>query len=133
MAKITVAGQAVVVTSGTKLDDLKLVKKYRPDALTLYSEGEEKEPVFKIGFCADGSGSIGTYGIEFPETSYNDEGLAQVTLLYEGETEDLKESIVDSIGGAILKLNKLEKKLPDVVAEIAAERAAVLAQIRIAQ
>ena len=50
MAKIMVAGDAVVVTSDMKLEDIKLVKKYRPEALTLFEgEGEEKEPVFKIG------------------------------------------------------------------------------------
>lgn len=130
MAKITVAGQAVVVTSSLKYDDIKLIAKYRPDALTLYSEDEEKEPVFKIGLT-DGVGTIGTYGAEFSQPAAD--GSASLTLIYEGETDDLKESIVDSIGGALLKLNKLERKLPAVVAEIASEKAEILSNISVVQ
>lgn len=35
MAKITIAGDAVVITSSLKLDDIKTIAKYRPKALTL--------------------------------------------------------------------------------------------------
>ena len=50
MAKVKVAGQAIVIISEIKLDDIKTVAKYRPAALTLYEgEGDDREPVFAIG------------------------------------------------------------------------------------
>ena len=130
MAKITVAGQAVVIASTLKLEDIKLLEKYRPEALVLTDE--EKEPVFKIG-TTYGVGTIGTYGASFSDESNDDQKLATITLLYEGETDNLKESIVDSIGGALLKLNKLERMLPAVLEEISAEKAEIFEHIQIIQ
>ena len=44
MAKITIAGDAVVITSTQKLEDIKLLEKYRPKALCLYETGENGIP-----------------------------------------------------------------------------------------
>ena len=131
MAKIMVAGDAVVVTSDMKLEDIKLVKKYRPEALTLFEgEGEEKEPVFKIGI---GDGGIGKYGAEFDQETRDDEKLATLTTLIPAGTADAKAYVSDAFGRAILKLNKLEATLPGVIEEIAAEKAAIEANITVAQ
>ena len=131
MAKIIVAGDAVVITSDVKLEDIKLVKKYRPEALTLFEgEGQEKEAVFKIGI---GASSIGKYGVEFDRESRDDDKLATLTVLIPAGTKDAKEYVSDVYGRPVLMLNKLEATLPGVIEEIAAEKAAIEANITVAQ
>lgn len=131
MAKVTAIGKALVITSAVKLDDIKTVVKYRPDSLVLYEgEGEKKEPVFAIGTGT--SGNINKFGANFD--GKNTDGFAQLTMFMDiPEGEDIKGVIADEIGGAILNLGKLEEKLPGVIDEIAAEKAAIQANIEVAQ
>lgn len=127
MAKVTIVGQACVITSAVKLDDIKLIKKYRPEALSLYEgEGNERIPVFSIGVTSEGN-CINNVGAEFSHA--NEEGYAQITLMV---TKTDKEEIADAIGRPILKLNKLEESLAAVIDEIAAEKAAILENIEVA-
>lgn len=130
MAKVTIAGQAVVVTSGMKLDDLKLIKKYRKEALSLYEgEGAERVPVFTIGVSNVGN-SINKVGAEFSRA--NADGYAQITYMAEAErAEGIKEEISDKIGRSLLKLNQLEETLGAVVREIEAEKARILDNIEV--
>lgn len=132
MAKIIVAGQAVVVKSEVSLEELKEIKKYRPDALVLYKgEGSEKEPDFMIGFSS-GAGTVGKYGVEFGSESHDDDKLATVTMIIPEDVEDVKGYVSDAIGAAVLKLNKLESSLPEVVSEIEREREEINGIITIA-
>ena len=48
MAKIVIAGDAVIVTSTMKLEDIKTIAKYRPKALTLMGGEDGKEPIFAV-------------------------------------------------------------------------------------
>ncbi len=131
MAKMTVAGNALVVTAGVKLSDIKMVKKYRPEALTLYEgEGKDRTPVFKLGVGASG---ISNYGAEFDEEARDGSGVAICTILLPTGVEDVTEYISDKFGRAILKLNKLEETLPGIISEIADEKAMIEANITIAQ
>ena len=57
MAKIVIAGDAIVVTSAMKLEDIKTIEKYRPNALTLMGSEDGKEPIFAIG-TTEGCGNI---------------------------------------------------------------------------
>lgn len=131
MAKITVVGKAVVVTSTLKTKEVEMVKKYRQDALTLYEgEGKDKQAVFLIE-TGNGVGSIGAYGIEFNGT--NADGFATVTrLLPDGlNAEDVKEWVSDNIGVPTLKLGRLEASIPAVAAEIATEKATIESMLTI--
>lgn len=131
MAKVIIAGDAVVITSDVKLEDIKLVKKYRPEALTLFEgEGKEKEAVFRIGI---GCGGISKYGAEFDAETRDDEKLATLTTLIPAGTADAKAYVSNTFGRSILKLNKLEATLPGIIEEIAAEKAAIEANITVAQ
>ena len=134
MAKITIAGSAVVITSELKLEDVKTVKKYRPEALTLMGGKNKDEAIFKIGVTECGPGEIGKYGACFDAVSYGDSGLATVTMC-RGEINDdtdIKELIADRFGSAVSKLNELEQTLPAVIEEIAAQKAAVIDSITVA-
>ena len=128
MAKITVAGNAVVVTSTLKTEEISKVKKYRPTELQLKGGEDGKEVIFAIGL-GTGNGSITKYGIEFG-TSQSE--FATVTGTLGTVAGDLKAAIADQIGGAVMMLSKLEEKLPAVIEEINAEQAAILSTITVA-
>ena len=132
MARITIAGDAVVVTSALKLEDIKTIAKYRPDELILKGGEDGKEPIFGIGVTS-GCGSINEIGASFGRESHDDDKLAIITMSAGEVSGDVKEWVADCIGGAIIKLNKLEEKLPAVLAEIADEKAAVMSNISVAQ
>lgn len=132
MAKITIAGDAIVITSSLKLEDIKTVQKYRPEALLLHDE--DNEPVFCVGIT-DGAGNITKYGAEFGRETRDDEKKATMTLIYTSDDEgiDIKEAVVDNIGAAILSLNKIEETVPAVLGEIKAEKERIMENITIAQ
>ena len=132
MAKIVIAGEAVVVTSAIKLEDLRKVAKYRPDALVLKGGEDGKEPVFRIGVCS-GTGKINKYGAEFGAETHDDAKLATITLVTDALEGDIREAVAEAIGASILNLNKLEETIPAVLAEIDAEKAAILGNITVAQ
>lgn len=131
MTKIVVAGDAVVVTSAMKLEDLRTIKKYRPNALTLKNE-ETGEPVFMID-VVDGKGSINKFGASFGSETRDDDKLATITLIASDVVGDIKECVADKLGAAITNLNILENTLPVVLNEIGAEKARILDSITIAQ
>lgn len=131
MAKITIAGDAVVVTSALKLEDIKTINKYRPQALVLE---EDDEPIFAIGITK-GAGSINEVGASFGRESHDDDKFATITLIFDSKGKDkdgLVEAVSDELGSAITNLIKLEAKLPAVLEEIAAEKAMIMSNITVA-
>lgn len=134
MAKITIAGDAVVITSAMKLEDLKTIEKYRPEALTLMGGEDGKEPIFAIGTTC-GSGSLNGFGASFGRESHNADKLATITMAIDclPDGTDVKEFIADKLGKGITNLNKLEGGLPNVLSEIRAQKAALISQISVAE
>ena len=130
MAKINVTGEAVVITSAAKLSDLKNIAKYRPEALKLMGGKDGKELLFTVGVDEKSSGGINSNGAIFGRASRG-EGFAEITKLMPGIEGDVKEAIVEEMGGALLKLNALEAQLPAVVNEIAADKAKVMEAITV--
>lgn len=133
MAKIVIAGEAVVITSTMKLEDLRTIAKYRPDALTLKGGKDGKEPVFAVSVTRSGDGDINQYGASFATESHDDAKLATITLVGLPAGEDIREAVAERVGNAIINLNKLEETLPGVLQEIAAEKQEVLSNISVAQ
>ena len=132
MAKIVIAGDAVVITSAMKLEDLRDVKKYRPTALVLKGGEDGNEPIFAIN-VTNGNGDINQYGASFGAATREEQQLATITLVAPGVEGDIKEFVADKLGSALINLNKLEETLPGVVQSIAAEKAQVMSAISIAQ
>lgn len=128
MAKITIAGDAVVITSELKLEEIKTLQKYRPDALVLMGGEDGKEQIFRIG-TTDGVGNITKYGAEFGSETHDDAKKAVMTLICDVDDGDIKEIVADRIGYPLMNLNKLEAKLPEVLAEIKVEREQIMSNI----
>lgn len=132
MAKIVIAGDAVVVTSALKMEDLRTIEKYRPNELVLKGGEDGKEPVFAIG-TTDGPGSINSVGASFGRETHDANKLATITMCTGNVSGDIKEWVTDRLGSAIISLNQLEAKLPAVLAEIAAQKETVMSNITVAQ
>ena len=132
MAKVVIAGEAVVITSTLKLEEIKNIAKYRPAELTLKGGENGKEPIFAIA-PTTGAGSINQNGASFGREASDGSGLACVTMVKSGvPTEEVKEWAADTLGSAIINLNALEAKLPEVLDAIAAEKATVMENITVA-
>lgn len=134
MAKITIAGDAVVITSAQKLEDIKLLEKYRPKALCLYETGEggKKEEIFKIG-STTGDGGITQYGASFGSVTHDEAKLATITMTLPRNVADAKQYVADAVGVAILNLNKVETQFEAALAEVKAEKDAVMENISVTQ
>lgn len=132
MAKIVIAGEAVVVTSKMKLADLRKIAKYRPNVLILKGGEDGKEPIFRVG-VTNGAGTINKYGVEFANETHDEEKLATITLILNDIEGDVREAVAEEIGTAILNLNEIEEKLPYVLEEIEDEKESILSSITVAQ
>lgn len=131
--KITIVGDAVVITSALKLKDIEKIEQNRPEALVVKGGEDGKEPVFSVG-TTTGSGRINQYGASFGSETHDEAKLATITMsLCEGFSGDVREYVADELGAAVTYLEKLEETIPGVLEEIAAERASVLEHITVAQ
>ncbi len=130
MAKIVIAGDAIVVKSELKLEDIKTIAKYQPKALTLMGGEDGKEPIYCIG-STTGTGSINSVGASFGKADAD--GKAIVTMVMQNvPAEKAKDWVADTLGAALMNLNALEAKLPETLASITAQRATVMENISVA-
>lgn len=131
MAQIKIAGSAMVLTSGVKLEDIQLLEKYNPDALKLYRTDEDgkKECVFTVKTAA--CGGIGPRAAIFDAASLDGNGLATFTTdVPVGVTpENLKEKVADLIGNGVILLNEVEAQIPAAVEAVKANQASVMESI----
>jgi hypothetical protein len=132
MAKITVVGDAAVVTSTLTVEDINTLKKYRPEALVLMGGEDNKEPIFAVD-VSERCGNIGEFGIVFSGATRDEEKKAMLTVMLKGITGDVKEYVADKFGAAMAHLNELEAKLPAVLEAVNAHKQQIMDSITIAQ
>lgn len=136
MAKVNVIGNAIVVTSALKLEDIKTIEKYRPAALVLKGGEDNKEEIFRIATTTgENSGDINRYGAVFNGETHDEEKKATLTMVLrinDPDGDKLKSLVADQLGAAIMNLNVLETSLTSVLEDIKVEREKVLADITIA-
>ena len=129
MAKVKTLGASVVVGSSVKLEALKKLKKYDPEALVLHGGEDGKAEIFRIGLT-DGYGSLGEYGAEFSPVTQD--GFATITMKREKlDVELTREMVCDEYGASLALLNELEALLPEALEKAEAKRAAVMENIEI--
>lgn len=123
--KITVVGNALVVTSTLKFEDIEKVSKFKPEALIL--KNEKDVPIFAIGTTSE-SGSINSLGAIFDGATRDGEGLATITMAipFEATNDELKETVAEEYSGAFASLKKLEASIPEVVKELDDAKAEVM-------
>lgn len=129
MAKTKIFGEAIVITSTLKLDDLKAVNKYYKEELNLYGGKTGDDLLFGIRVAPSGKGSLCPAGAVFSPVSRVEGGYATITMDIPAGVSDAKKWMVEEHGGALMHLDELEKKLPDVVTKIAAAERAVAESI----
>lgn len=129
VAKIQIVGNTAHIISSQKLEDIKLLQKYRPGVLVLTEgSGAEKREVFNIFTGGKDGGSIAPNGVIFSRTTTSD-GKALVTLTAPEDTADMKAWVQEEVGVAILQLRKVEAGFAAALQEVKAEKAAVAAAI----
>lgn len=122
MAKIIIAGDAIVVKSDKKLEDIKTLEKYNPKALSLFAEEDgKKTEIFKVG-STTGNGSINQYGASFGSVAHDGSGLATITLPVPADVENVVDYASDLIGPAIVHLNQVEDGIALGLATVAAQK-----------
>ena len=132
MAKVTIAGNAVVITSSMKLADLATIKKYRPKALRLMGGENNKEELFVVDVGNGGNGGLNGVGACFCSATHDEAKKACITIPLDGVQGDVKEYVADKYGEALIHLNALEETLPGVLTAIAEQKTGIMANITVA-
>lgn len=132
MAKITIAGEAIVITSSKSLDALKLLEEQRPNILRVVKKDEDgnTEEEFTVA-TTSGKGSISQYGATFASATHDAEKLATITVDVPAGVTDVKEYAAKVYGKAITMLNKIEAGVDSALEDVAREKAAVMAAITV--
>lgn len=131
VAQIKIIGNTVHIISSQKLEDVKLLAKYRPGALVLTEgSGAEKKEIFNV-FAGKNDGSIQPNGIIFGAATTGD-GKAMVTMKAPEGTDDVKAWAQEEIGVSILLLKKVEAQFAGALDEVKKEKADVAASIEVA-
>ena len=127
--RIALVGDALVLTSTLKVEEIELLKKYKPDALKI--KDAEGNDVFAIAY-KDGCPGINNKGITFSGESRDGNGYATLTANLDlNEGEDPKEAVADIIGTPAVKVNEIEAAAPAALAEVLAARAALIDSITV--
>lgn len=128
-ASIKVLAQNAVVASEFTREEIAEIAKYRKNALKLVCP-ETKEEVFSVCLSVKpGDGEINSVGAEFG-TGKTADGKACIAIKVP-DGKDAKEYIEETVGVAILNLQKVEAQWADALQEIANEKAAVLDTIEV--
>lgn len=130
MSKINTYGNAVVITSAASLEDIKVLEKYNPAALTLKGGEDNKEVVFLVR--SGKQSGMSQYGIVFDGKTRDEAGLATATfVLPSGHEDNLKEYLADVYGETLVNLGKVEQQIPAAVEAALKARADVMESIQV--
>lgn len=118
--RIKIAGNAVVLTSKLKLDTIKKLEKYVPDALVLVStEDNEEREIFRV--ATGKTSSISKYGISF--ATADKDGFATITTNIPEDVTDKKVYVKDNFATILLMLKDIEAVAETTLAEFEADYA----------
>lgn len=126
--QIKVNGNVVVLESSLKMEDLAKVAKYRREELSVKGGKDNEQVLFTVMPAAAGGDGL-TDKAAFFAPALN--GKASITISdipasAKVNAETLKGYIADTVGAAKGYIEKLEVKLPKIVEEINAQRAALM-------
>lgn len=109
MAKVSIVGNNLVVTSKYSLEDLKFLQRCNSRAMQLTTEIDgEVTTCFAIGIGS--SPDISNHGITFSEHDHSDSKLATATFPLPQDLDDAKAFVSKSTRPALLNLENLRTK-----------------------
>ncbi len=111
MAKVIIAGNACVLFSDLKLDDIKELRQNHPEALSL--KDGMGQTILTVDLDQDSAGQATGNQVVFGPTASR-EGKATITLLIDPEEEDFVGMVRDKIGNSLMKLTELENKIAGI-------------------
>jgi hypothetical protein len=116
MSKVKIIGNAVVITSDLKVEEILKVKKFTKSGLKL--RDEKGNEIFAIDYRPGANSSISEHGIVYGEV--NTEGYAQVSLLMAEDVkpEDRMNVLLDDFAIALGNLNTLETYIREAATEL---------------
>lgn len=130
--KLTITGDAYALTSTIKVDEIELLKKYNPDALSV--KDKDGNVKFKVSY-SEGKGSITPYGVTFGGKGRGEsDGCATVTgTLPAGlSTDEAKKYVVELVGGVVAYLEQLEKDVTKAAEAVSTQRKKLIDGITVA-
>lgn len=115
MNKVTIIGNAFVLTSSIKLATIKKLEKYDADTLAVCTKQEDEiVEVFRV--MSGKKGSICNAGIVF--ASADKDGYATVTALIPENVKDKKQFIKENYANVIFMLKGLENTVTQIEEDI---------------
>ncbi len=112
MAKAILAGCALVIFSELTPEEIERFKMFQPEALKMIDENNP-EDIFTLDID-DGPGYLEETKAAYSRTKSAD-GKATITILLNPDVKNKLELAQKNVGRALLKLQKLEKKLLEVI------------------
>lgn len=110
--------------STLKAEDVALVKKYKPAALKMTDE--EGNETFAISYV-EGKPCVSSVGVTFG--SVGADGTLMITGEVPANVENVAEWLADKLGGIANNVAAFERTIPDIAADIKAERRTVINSI----
>lgn len=131
--KITVVGDAVVVSTTKTMEELEKLEKYRPKALCLTEKDDDgvSNELFVVR-TTTGKGSMNKWGATFNGSSRDDAKLATLTMAIPAGTENALEYVTELLGVGVLHLKKLEEQWDAALTELNGELTAIREAITVA-
>lgn len=127
--RISILGEALVLTSTLKVEEIKLLRKYKPDALKI--KNENGDDLFAIAY-KEGCSSITPKGVTFGGASRDGNEFATFTAnISVAEGEDIKEVVADLIGVPAGYVSQIESAAVNALHEVRAARAELLNSITV--
>lgn len=110
--KLTITGDAYALTSAIKVADIKLLKKYNPDALSV--KDNDGKTVFAVAY-SEGKPNVASFGVTFGGKTRDENGYATITGVIPtgfASADAAKEFVAETFGGVVAYLEQLEQNVP---------------------
>ena len=133
--QISVVGNAAVVTSSIKVEEIKTLKAGNPQALKVFKDEEKKDEVFSISYNEGAEPSFGKFGITFNSVTRDDKKCASLTLPSPNTlktNEEIKVYLADKLGStAAAYMADLEKTVPEEAKKLTDARNKLIEAIKV--
>ena len=120
--KISVNGNALVLTSDIKAEGIALIKKVNPNALTL--KDKDGNDVFSVGYGANGG--VNKNGVTFNGKTRDEDEFATLTLSVPADTKDAEKFVADTILPVWENLTKVGAQIVEATEAYTEQKAALL-------